>query len=177
MLRGERNGSLWINRGRHSQKERHKVWTSGIILVLSRSFRIDTSHCHIHMYCQWKIRVRPERSDSADARLSLCKISDLGLFSRKLSWSTLMTVHFDSWRPSIYKHFRAISVVMTVWLSQKTEVDRYGKVLTYGKTDTGYKILMRLYQGRARSNVDILVYFQQRANPNQRRLFINLVYF
>ena len=61
--------------------------------------------------------------------------------------------------------------------SLKTEVDRYGKVLTYGKSDTGYKILMRLYQGRARSNVDILVYFQQRANPNQRRLFINLVYF
>lgn len=67
--------------------------------------------------------------------------------------------------------------MMAVWFSRKTEVDRYGKFLTYGKTDTGYKILMRLYQGRARSNVDILVYFQQRANPNQRRLFINLVYF
>lgn len=78
-----------------------------------------------------------------------------GLFSRKL----------------------CLELVSAVSLSLKTEIDRYGKVLTYGKTDTGYKILMRLYQGRARSNVDILVYFQQRANPNQRRLFINLVYF
>ena len=168
MLRGERNGSLWINRGRHSQKERHKVWTSGIILVLFRSFRIDTSHYHIQKYCQWKIKVRSKTNGQINGRSPFISkyighdTDFTGLFNRKLCLELIS---------------KTVSVLLAVSSSLKTEVDRYGKVLTYGKTDTGYKILMRLYQGRARSNVDILVYFQQRANPNQRRLFINLVYF
>ena len=134
MLRGERNGSLWINRGRHSQKERHKVWTSGIILVLSRSFRIDTSHYHIHRYCQWKIRIRPERSNSADARLTFCNISDLGLLNRKLSLELLlrpstltpkdrlftnMSVPFQWWWPSGSVERLKWTVMANFWLMAK----------------------------------------------------------